>query len=703
MRQAPNVLEPLEFDPDRPPPKYAVFDIESNDWKDFVILGYYDGEEYSTHLDVLEFLLEITRDGVHKTVFAHNGGAFDFNFVLEEIVKKSGRKHFTLEGVLPRGSSFLSIKIKNRKTGAVLTFRDSLALLPFALKNLTDSFKTDAAKGEFDHSKKKNPYDPKLQEYLRDDCLGLYQVLEKYFAWSLIRGSGVSYTIASQALKVFRTTLKRKIKGCPRNVDEFVRRAYFGGRTEIFRPYFNDKSGVSVYDINSLYPSVMRDFEFPTNFKKFTHIYDPKAFGFYEATVRVPKGMYVPPLGLMLSIDEKTKKAEPAADSRSGKFIFPTGEFSGVWSTIELEYARSLGVKIVKTGRGAVFENGGYIFKPFVESLWEIRKNSAKDSVDSFIAKLLLNSCYGRFGLNLEREKLEYDDGLGLGTPSEYEFETNEELHGRKVIARFLRSKERISSFTNVAIAAWVTAHARIRMHKHYMKHQNNLYYTDTDSVFVSCEMESSPELGEFKYEYKAEEACFLLPKTYALSGIKGLKDKKGLETTHKAVIKGIAREAVKMRGVSVDDLLDMLEGDMKRLKPEIIPIKFHLKPRMSRVKTAMRKGTFLHVEGGREKVIKSRYDKRVIVIKNVKGKEVYDTEPIHIEKGIAVNYIGSSLNIRLEKKRGKKKSVSINVEGKNGESKSGKGVPYKRRSNGRGARDVLESDAPIVGFSRVD
>src|SRR5690606_18102344 len=148
-------------------------------------------------------------------------------------------------------------------------------------------------------------HDPVLLEYLRADCVGLYQVLEKYFNWPLIRESGVAYTVASQALRCFRTTLKARLPGCPKAVDPFVRKAYFGGRTEIFRPYFltkepayhdmmeNGKSWskerweeydkhmekcedvIDEIDANSLYPSVMRDFEYPTKFKKWTYKYDP--------------------------------------------------------------------------------------------------------------------------------------------------------------------------------------------------------------------------------------------------------------------------------------------------------------------------------------------------------------------------------------------------------------------------------------------
>lgn len=692
MGFSPNHIDPIKRDADRLVPTFEVFDIESNNWTDLVVLGHYDGKTYRDYGSMQEFLFAITDfypDGSmpeDRTIFAHNGGAFDFNFVLQYVVKEGGNSHFRIKNVLPRGSSFLSIEIQRIYRdasgiveGPLLTFRDSLALLPFSLRSLTESFKTECAKGEWDHENDfKRRDDPKLLEYLRADCIGLYQVLDKYFNWPLIRESGVSFTVASQALKIFRTTLKERLHGCNPYVDSFVRKAYFGGRTEIFRPYFLTKNPVyhdmmknsetwtkeqwkiydeemekntdrlDCWDINSLYPSVMRDFEFPGKFKKWSFKYDPKSLGFWECQVTVPENLYVPPLGTLIHIDKKTKKVTRVYDSSQGKFIFPTGNFEGVWTTHEIEYARKLGCKI-KTGKGAIFESAGFLFRDFINELYEKRKASAKDSVDSFICKLIMNSSYGRFGLNLLREQLVIDNGDEGGSDTAYEFETGEYVNGKPVVFRFIKEKKIIQSFTNVAIAAYVTSYARLRMHAHYMKHQDRLYYTDTDSAYIKHDpsMKSSHELGDFKYEYSGAEMCSFLPKTYALAGITGLKDKKGDLIRAKAVIKGINKEALKMRKVGVKDLHALLEGDFKRASVgPIDPLEFNVKSKFAKVRTAMRKGTFLYIQPGQKRVIKSRYDKRIIV-KDKNGE--YDTTPIHITDGYAHNYCGGQLNIRLD------------------------------------------------------
>lgn len=668
-RAAPNWLDPLDRRSDRKIPEYSVFDIETNNWKEFVVCGHYDGVNYKDYGSVLEFMLDVTEhDGPDLTIFAHNGGSFDFNFVLECVIKQEGRKHFFVENLLPRGASFLAVEVRRikynekgeRKECRKIIFRDSLAMLPFSLKSLTTNFKTECAKGEWDHSQHKDRHDPKLLEYLKADCVGLYQVLQAYFNWPLIRECGVSFTVASQALKVFRSFLDERIMGCPthgpdeRNPDKFVRKAYFGGRTEVFRPYFKaTKPGekISCWDINSLYPSVMRDFEYPTRFIGWRTQYDPKLMGFWEAEVEVPKDMYVPPLGTLIHIDMDTKEVEHVADSSQGKFVFPAGRFSGVWSSIEIEYARSIGVKIHKIGKGAVFENGGYIFRHFIDELWEMRRNAPKDSVDSFICKLLLNSCYGRFGLNLDREQLVKDVGqLGISDVTAYEFETGEIVDGKPVVERYVKMDKTIDSFTNVAIAAWVTAQARIRMHKHYMKVADKLFYTDTDSMFVIDDgtMESSKNLGEFKYEYSATEACFLLPKTYALAGITGLGDLHGKIIETKEVIKGINKEAIKAKKPNVKDFFNLLEGDMRRAHKIPIPMEFIIAEKFSKVRTAMRKGTFLDVSKKCVKKVNARYDKREIYV-DKDGQ--YNTRPIFIKNNKAINYRDRELKVKKVRK----------------------------------------------------
>lgn len=75
----------------------------------------------------------------------------------------------------------------------------------------------------------------------------------------------------------------------------------------------------------------------------------------------------------------------------------------GLYFSEEINNAIRFGYKF-KVLRGYLF-NKNYIFKDYVEFLYELKVNSTKASPDYIIAKLLLNTLYGRFGMNPNCEK----------------------------------------------------------------------------------------------------------------------------------------------------------------------------------------------------------------------------------------------------------------------------------------------------------
>jgi hypothetical protein len=73
----------------------------------------------------------------------------------------------------------------------------------------------------------------------------------------------------------------------------------------------------------------------------------------------------------------------------------------------------------------------------------------------------------------------------------------------------------------NVAIASAITAYARIEMSKFKNNPDINLYYTDTDSIYIDSPLPedfvSNTILGKMKLENVLEKAIFLSPKVYCL------------------------------------------------------------------------------------------------------------------------------------------------------------------------------------------
>lgn len=607
-----------------PAKKFYVCDIEAYKWTKFRTIGFYDGSKFTEWRSLKDFFTFISSDDKDKQIFAHFGGIYDFLFLIEWISKSDLENRFKLGTIVPRGSALLCFDVtynyeyaKNDVKQVKLSFNDSSALLGFGLKSLTKSFKVEHEKQEFDFDKWDGKITPKLLSYLKDDCRGLYEVIERYRNWNLVKRAGHASTMASQALKIYRSFMTKEIYPLSKSADDFTRKAYFGGRTEIFKPYFDGegKEKLKNFDVNSLYPYTMLKNSYPIASSHFTNKYVDNKLGIYHVEVEVPEDMYIPVLGLISSVpSEHRVKGKVVARGVSPKYVFPTGRFSGYWTNSEIEYAKRLGVKIRKVHNGLIFIDGGLIFEKYINILYEMRLKAKQsgDSVTDIICKLLMNSLYGRFGMNPNKKNIVltdyFDDSTGEKPWREFTKESGEKLY-------LIEKEVELRSFSNSAISCFVTSNSRVHMHQQFTKLKNKIWYTDTDSLFTTEKIEESDKLGGLKLEYESNRACFILPKTYITEG-----------DSKKVTMKGFERK--KIQHFTVEHFKSVLEGETG-----VLSIKTSAK--FCRFKTALRKGEFLSMMGEQSRSVVSQYDKRR-VIKTMNGD--YDTVPLHIENGKVVN-----------------------------------------------------------------
>lgn len=546
--------------------EFSVVDIETKKWIEFIVLGCFDGTQYREFRSMKKFFDFLKTGQGPEVYFAHFGGKFDFMFILREALRDQTVK---VETIIPRGSSLLMIKIQIRDRSII--FRDSAALLPFALKTLTDEFGVETKKGDWDHTKTRG-YSKGLAAYLKSDCVGLHQVLSLFFSQDLLKDAQLSYTIAGQSMEVFRSTLHdRHLESLTGSAERFCRPAYLGGRTEIFRPIFKGKKGKKLfeYDVNSLYPFVLKEFEYPCGRPYFTKDFEKGFLGIYHAKVEAPPDLYLPVLGII----------------HEGKFIFPVGKFEGKWTSEELKLALSKGYKI-EIVRGLVFPKKSRYFAEFIATLYAIRLQSKKGSVQDISAKLFMNSLYGRLGLNPEKEAITFQLKEGVKPFSRIKV-------GHRYVEIFKEPFE-LNTFRNVALACFVTSYARIHLYHLMDRVQDSLYYCDTDSIFTTKELPTGPDLGRLKLEAKHDSAVFLLPKTYSLEGLK-----------RKIRMKGFEKK--KTEEFSHDDFFNYFDGELKRLRAKS-PAKF------ATFKTALKLGKLVALTKESFKEVRARYDKREIV-----------------------------------------------------------------------------------------
>jgi hypothetical protein len=295
--------------------------------------------------------------------------------------------------------------------------------------------------------------------------------------------------------------------GCAHN---WIRRAYYGGRTEIFRMY-GEK--LHYYDINSSYVAAMAEtmpvgdrivIENPEELDWRMH---EKFIGFVECTVRIPEDCPVPPLPYRAT---------------TGKLIFPVGEFEGTWDTEELNLLRdpSVGGEILSIKR-VVWFGRRKVFHGMVAELWRLRDKSQPDWDEglSALAKLMGNSLYGKFGMKEERQAIviaKKTSKIGECFLCDNKATTPD----GQMCAEHIGSKPATGSpdcdvwyqavqvsapYIIPHIAAHITSLARVRIWKFMMQAHNaggTLYYTDSvteDRTVVVRNPEDEVEILPFK------------------------------------------------------------------------------------------------------------------------------------------------------------------------------------------------------------
>lgn len=214
--------------------------------------------------------------------------------------------------------------------------------------------------------------------------------------------------------------------------------------------------------------------------------------------------------------------------------LAPLGKWTGVIFSEELDNAiwKEYDIKVLK---GYTFDSD-FIFKDFVNDLYEIKCNHPKDHPMYLISKLLLNSLYGRFGMHIDTfltknaivdnnelyEMIEHNNILDI-------MNLNDDINLITFIPISTNDNNEDSLFNNMTkfnisifLSAAITAYARIHMSQ--FKDENNpydLYYSDTDSIAIDRPLEDymiGKELGrgaKIKLENIFNKAVYLGPKVY--------------------------------------------------------------------------------------------------------------------------------------------------------------------------------------------
>ena len=354
--------------------------------------------------------------------------------------------------------------------------------------------------------------------YNKRDCMVSAMFMDLYQRAINELGGNLKMTAASTSLDLYRrgyqreNVIKEEYVLQDENIKDFIYDAYYGGRTEAFSRGCID--GANYYDINSLYPAVMRNpMPLPQSVKlvvKTDKTLIHRYMGVTECDVYVPETMKYPPLPL-----------------KRDKLLFPTGRFRGTWNNNELVYAMSLGVQVLRVHKQIIYQESHTPFKEYVEDLYAKRLSyKAAGSPFEVIVKLMMNSLYGKFAMRyLEDWRVFTDDNMPFEFKKElYKKNSTYEIEENETHVVFRKQKTANSVFTFPIYSSYITSYARILIHRYAMKH--NALYMDTDSVITFDTIPTSDGLGFMKEEEIDVRGVVVKPKFYLLNEkpkIKGL------------------------------------------------------------------------------------------------------------------------------------------------------------------------------------
>lgn len=527
----------------------ATFDMETCDEEEdrmkknntiAYAIGFYDGKKYK------EFYMRNKTDDVVKRfikylfytytekkiiIYSHNGGKFDIYLLFETILKQKG---IVITSFMEQSGRIINLQLNDNKKTLIL--RDSINLIAGSLDGACKSFKpkTKKLEGDVIHEKINinnchaegekidiNGTMKSVREYtsgyLKNDCLSLHEILTIF--------DGIITTTYNFAIKDVLTnaSIARRLylskyydeKKTPLyrltpEVDKQLRKYYFGGRNEVFTKLGHTKKKLFYLDFTSLYPYIMSKYKI--QFGKMNLIdvleadktkFNKKWFGFVKCRFKHTHKKEIP----LHAILKDSKLMFTYCDTWQEAIISTEEIRYSIDNNIGYEYEF---IKVFNYKQKAVH------FKPIVDYLYKMKIQAQKDSNEALrsIAKIIINSLYGFFGINyIHRDqtiiKLERDGKAGDGV-TKASSKTEAKLYGY-LSSQQLKDYKKVAGYdvyqinapikagcANVGIASMITSYSRMELYK-LMKDLKskggNLYYCDTDSIITDYNIYEDDEM----------------------------------------------------------------------------------------------------------------------------------------------------------------------------------------------------------------
>jgi len=438
-------------------------------------------------------------------IYMHNGGRFDFFHMLDwfddkvfiinsRIIRAQMPALYTRTGKL---------RAKSGQDAYKWEFRDSYAIMPFPLA----AYKKDEIEIDKLSRARRFQYVDEINAYLKTDCVSLWELCMEFH-----REFGDYLTIASAAFA--QLTMRHKFDTLNPEEDEEMRsQFYYGGRVQCFEKGIIRRPCV-IYDVNSMYPSVMQDYWHPTSWAVTQ-----------DDVIHWPKNNSDKVLRTFFVVAEGKNYGAFPKRMQDGSISFLDSD--GIFSVSIHEWLAAIEMGLFKPRKILATYNYTSYSKlhTFVDDFYRARKTAKAngDAIRTLFYKFILNSAYGKFAINPENfsnwaitKTNDPPDGEG------WELDTFQE--GTYYVWRQEKMTKQFWGYKNVGTGSSITGAARSVLLRAIAK-SRGVIYCDTDSIICTDfggGVVDDTRLGAWKQEAEGAWCAIAGKKMYAVFDSQG-------------------------------------------------------------------------------------------------------------------------------------------------------------------------------------
>lgn len=473
--------------------------------------GFWDGEHYKEFADAIDLIAFLYDKAI--IVYAHNGGKFDYHFLLDYIDPYTE-------------ITIINGRIAKFKIGEC-EFRDSYNIIPTSLS----TFKKDEIDYQiFEHNKRNIPENwKKIKDYLMMDCKYLYE-----YVMAFIDRFGMNLTQAGTAMKVWQKISGREAPNDRYGINyKLFSPYYYGGRCQAFE-FGLIQGPLKMVDIRSAYPYAMLS----------KH---PISLDYQEVKIHDIYDLAEADRGP--SLHQVVCVAHGCFPFRGddGSLYFPNDDVERLYYVTGWELLAAYDTGTVERAfyhKSFVFEET-IDFSEYILHFFEERKQAKArgDKAGDIFSKLLMNSLYGKFGSCPDEyrnymivEPSIFDEHGQIGSDDGGEpWDFGGEFGPWALAERPLSEDEQ--RFYNVATAASITGYVRAYLWRAICL-CGGVAYCDTDSIVARdvSALRIGDNLGDWSLDDEFSDGAIAGRKLYAF--------KSDLSGYHKIASKGVRLSA---------------------------------------------------------------------------------------------------------------------------------------------------------------